>query len=104
MEAMSSGLPVITTNWSAPTDYLTDKNAYLLDPHELVQADDPYFGSNLRHGKWADPQVEDVVEALLAVYKSRQLRDKLGRQARTDCILNWTWDKAAEKFERALHD
>ncbi len=30
VEAMSMGLPVIATNWSGPTEYMTEENAYPL--------------------------------------------------------------------------
>lgn len=39
MEAMACGLPVIATNWSGPTAYLTDKNGFPLKyAEDLVPA------------------------------------------------------------------
>ena len=36
MEALSCGTPVIATNWSGPTAYLTNDNGYLLSINGLI--------------------------------------------------------------------
>jgi hypothetical protein len=98
IEAMATGLPVITTNWSAPTEYLRPENACLVPPGEPVQADDPMFGGFLRQGKWANPSVADVAAAMQKVYKDESYRASIGATARKDCEAKWTWRHAAERF------
>ena len=99
---MSTGLPVITTNWSGQTEYVNEHNAVLIDPGELIQADVPLFNANLAQGKWADPSIEDTAEAMLKVFEDANLRDKIGKQAREDCVSKWTWGHAADDFLEAL--
>ncbi len=52
MEAMATGIPVITTNWSAHLDFMNDSNGYLIAVQQLVP-----FTNNLL---WAEPDKNHV--------------------------------------------
>lgn len=43
MEAMAMALPVIATNWSGPTEYMTETNSYPLRSDGLVEIDEGAF-------------------------------------------------------------
>lgn len=43
MEAMAMALPVIATNWSGPTEYMTETNSYPLRTDGLVEIDEGAF-------------------------------------------------------------
>lgn len=64
MEAMASGLPTIATNWGGQTEYMNDKNSFLLG-YEMVQSE------TYTH-YWAEPKVEDLRQALWEVVRKTQ--------------------------------
>jgi glycosyltransferase involved in cell wall biosynthesis len=43
IEAMSCGIPVIATNWSGPTQFLTEKNGYPIPVKALIPAEYVYY-------------------------------------------------------------
>jgi len=54
---MSMALPVIATNWSGPTAFLTPANGYPLAIDGLVTVADGPFR---KHHKWANPDVSHL--------------------------------------------
>ncbi|MCO5576470.1 hypothetical protein L7F22_030280 [Adiantum nelumboides] len=53
VEAMSMALPVIATNWSGMTEYMTKGNSYPLHVEGLVEVEEGPFKGHL----WAEPSV-----------------------------------------------
>ena len=66
MEAMSSGLPVITTNWSAMPDFVNDDRGYLISAK--VVPVDPSFGL----GNWAEASVSELGQIMRHVATHRR--------------------------------
>jgi glycosyltransferase involved in cell wall biosynthesis len=69
LESMACGKPVITTNYSAHTEYCTNKNSYLVEIDDLETADDGkfFFG----RGEWAEieyDQEEQIIEYMRSCY------------------------------------
>ena len=63
--------PVIATNYSAHTEYLTPENSYLVEIDNLTEAKDDKFFDGF--GKWAhleDRQYEQMIEQMRYVYKN----------------------------------
>lgn len=70
-ECMAINKPIITTNYSAHTEYCNNNNSYLIEIDELEVAHDNkwFFGD----GKWAklgEKQLEQTVEHMRYVYKN----------------------------------
>lgn len=70
-ECMSLNKPIITTNYSAHTEYCNSNNSFLIDIDELEVANDGkwFFGE----GKWAklgQKQMEQTVEYMKYVYSN----------------------------------
>lgn len=105
IEAMSCGLPSITTNWSAHTEFANDKNAYMLNDYELVPAiNEKQISQNyLKFGKWANPSIKELREKMRYVFEHQDEAKALGKKASND-MNNWTWKKAAEKATEAIED
>jgi D-inositol-3-phosphate glycosyltransferase len=82
VEAMASGLPVVTTNLDGIETYLTDGENGL-----LVQAGSP----------------RDLATALASVLDSPSLRASLGAQARED-VRRFTWHRQAQRLERVCFE
>ena len=105
MEAMASGLPVITTRYSAITDYAHDDIAYLIDVERMVPVhDEPFFPVPGEQGEWAEIDYEQLKELLWHVYTHRDEARCTGLKASKEVLNKWTWDHAAEKALALLHD
>jgi glycosyltransferase involved in cell wall biosynthesis len=79
-EAMLRGLPVIATDWSGNTDFLSPATGMPIC-YDLVPVDDPQ--GNYRDGSmlWADPDVDAAAAALRVLRGEPELRAKLGAAA-----------------------
>uniref|UniRef100_A0A7S0H1M3 A-kinase anchor protein 7-like phosphoesterase domain-containing protein n=1 Tax=Amorphochlora amoebiformis TaxID=1561963 RepID=A0A7S0H1M3_9EUKA len=85
VEAMSMGLPVIATNWSGPTEFMTPLNSYPLKINSLVSVKNGPF----RGHKWADPSVSHLRELMRHVFEHPGEAKKKGLQARKDMEENY---------------
>jgi len=90
VEAMSMELPVITTNWSGPTEYLTEENSFPLaiEP-DLIPISFGSMGvepSDIRGHKWADPSIKHLKTLMRYVVDHPDEAEKRGKQARQDLI------------------
>jgi glycosyltransferase involved in cell wall biosynthesis len=103
MEAMACGTPVITTRYSAITEYATPENAFLLDPVRQVPVFDPlFFPRPGEAGQWAEIDIDQLAELMLLVYRERDRAIQTGQRAASDMRGRWTWDHAAEKAAELL--
>ena len=81
-EAMAMGKPVISTDWSATTEFCkndcTIPIPYKLVPVKPEQIDHPYYK---KVESWAEPNIDAAADALLKLYKHPELRKDLGKKA-----------------------
>lgn len=72
-EAMRYGLPVVTTAYAAPMEYL-DTSCAALVSYRPVAAHDPFGPYTTPGGTWADPDIEDAAAQLadLAAHPARR--------------------------------
>jgi len=103
LEALASGLPVITTNWSAHLDWLDQDNAFLIDVEALEPV--PRLGTpnDFVYGgfRWARPSLEHLRHLMRWVYEHRDAARERALKAREVIELNLTWDASAKRmFER----
>ncbi|MFO0851533.1 MAG: glycosyltransferase family 4 protein [Gemmataceae bacterium] len=79
-EAMLLGKPVIATNYSGNTDFMTPDTAYLVDYREVtIPADVPPYPQGF---VWAEPSVEHAATLLRRVYERREEAAERGRRAK----------------------
>ena len=93
LEVMALNKPVITTNYSAHTEYCTTDNAHLIEVTNLVIAEDGKFFNG--EGKWADlgqEQKDQAVEHLRKVYKDNIKTNPAGLSTAS----KYTWSHTAE--------
>ncbi|MCL4426149.1 MAG: glycosyltransferase [Firmicutes bacterium] len=100
MEAMAAGLPVITTGWSAPMDFLSEANSYLipiqgLEPLPPIERwkDRIYAGSC-----WARPSLKETRRWMRHVFVNRQEAKGKGMRARADVLTGFTWEISAQRM------
>ena len=91
MEAMAMGLPVIATNWSGPTAFVTEENGYLLKIKGLVDANLDAFPGH----KWAEPDKDALKELLIRIRDDPEEGRQKGAIARRDILNKWSHEKIA---------
>ncbi len=84
-EAMLLGKPVIATNWSATTDFLTAQNSCPV-PYRLVPAADPQGNYHYPDQRWAEPDIDEAARCLRMLRDDPELRKRLGNRAKGDSV------------------
>lgn len=80
-EAMLAGTPTITTNWSAPKEFLSDDTAYLVPAREIAAEDD--FGVYRESGHtWADPDLETASQLMQQAVEDPQDAQRRAERAK----------------------
>jgi len=92
VEAMAMGLPVIATDWSGPTAFLSGPVGYPLRINGLVNITDGPFAGHM----WADPSVSHLQELLRRVMLDRAEAAEKGRLARLHMVANFSQAIAAK--------
>ncbi|KAK7343954.1 hypothetical protein VNO77_13103 [Canavalia gladiata] len=82
VEAMSMALPVIATNWSGPTEYLTEGNSYPLSVDRMSEVLEGPFEGHL----WAEPSEYKLQVLMRHVMNNPTEATAKGRKAREDMI------------------
>ncbi|CAM0950902.1 unnamed protein product [Alopecurus aequalis] len=82
VEAMAMELPVIVTNWSGPTEYLTEENGYPLDVDRLAEVTEGPFKGHL----CAEPSVDHLRALMRRVFVDREEARSKGMKAREDMV------------------
>jgi len=92
VEAMAMEVPVIATNWSGPTAFLTEDNGYPLAIDGLVTVPSGPFA---KFHKWAQPSVIELRRLMRHVVDHPDEAKAKGRRARQDILEKFTPDKVA---------
>eukprot|EP00741_Cyanophora_paradoxa_P004321 tig00000792_g4195.t1 len=91
IEAMAMGLPVIATNWSGNTEFMTDENSFPLPIDGLVPVPEGPFKGHL----WAQPSVYSLREIMRWVFEHREEARGRGRRARRDVSEKYSLQRLA---------
>lgn len=83
VEAMSMALPVIATNWSGPTEFLSDQWSLPLKVEALRPVS---IGDNHEEHRWAEPSVPHLRQLLRWVAEHRSEGQALGKRARQEVV------------------
>ncbi len=99
VEAMSCGLPTITSYNSGITEYANDSNAILLkDLKEEPIYDRNYFPNSGEFGTWNTPSLDELVYKMNWVLANYSDALKIGAKAAEDMHTKYTWEISAQKF------
>jgi len=97
IEMMSMGKQVITTDYSAHTEFCCHGNAHLIEINDLEPAYDGVFFGDDTVGSWAklgDYQFDMLVEHLRAVHENKTQRNTFG----IDTAKAYSWGNAAQRI------
>lgn len=98
VEAMSMSLPIIATNWSGPTEYMTESNSYPLSTNGLKAVKEGAFKGHL----WANPSTNHLRELLRFTSQHRADVKRKGLQARKDMEEQYSIDAMGLKLKQLL--
>lgn len=79
-ECMALGKPVVATNYSGNTDFMTDENSCLVDYDVIPVPAGGFYGEY--GGTWADPKVDHAVEHLVSLAKDPAKARRIGQLAK----------------------
>lgn len=100
VEAMAMALPVIATNWSGPTEFMTEANSYPVRIEDALVALPEE--SAFRTHKWAQPSATALRAAMRAVASNPQEAKAKGENARRTMVERFSPRVVAELVTEEL--
>lgn len=102
LESMACGCHVVTTNYSAHTEYCNDKNSALVTPKSLESAFDSVFFDGF--GEWAHISDSDIKEMALLVryYYDKWKRGWNQNEFGIETANKFTWSNTARTIKEQL--
>ena len=98
-EMMAMNRPIISTNYSAHTEYCTTENSFLVDVDETEPAiDGLWFHGQGNWAKLGKKQLEQTVEHMRFVYNNNVRTNPNG----VDTAKLYTWDNTASVIHQTL--
>lgn len=92
VEAMAMGLPVIATNWSGMTEYMTERNSYPLQVDRMAEVAEGPFKGHL----WAEPSTGHLMVLMRHVVVHREEARQKGKVARLDMVSKYAQEVVAQ--------
>jgi glycosyltransferase involved in cell wall biosynthesis len=99
-EAMYLGKPVIATNWSGNTDYMTGDNSIGIN-YQLVKLGRQY-GPYEAHQYWAEPDIGQAAYWMARISRDRDLAEKIGRRGQATIMSEYSPEAVGEIIRRRL--
>ncbi|HEY0369516.1 MAG TPA: glycosyltransferase [Chthoniobacterales bacterium] len=101
-EAMLLGKPVIATNYSGNTAYMTRANSMLVE-YKLTPIEES--GAIYKAGnRWAEPSIDDAAKLMRQVFESRDEAKALGARAKVDAERLLSPQAAGERMKTRLRE
>lgn len=100
LECMATGIPCIANPYSAPTEYLNEKNHISITDTRTTIANDGTFFNGTK-GTWSVPKLMHLYELMLDCLNENKDYNDMS----TECIKTarqFSWENAAEKFVTML--
>src|SRR5204863_9436312 len=97
---MCLGKPVIATNWSGNSDFMTSKNSCTVG-YELVPLDRDH-GPYEKGQRWADPDVEEAASYMRALVDDPSYAARIGAQARETIRTEYSPESIGRRYKARL--
>ena len=101
-EAMLLEMPVIGTNWSGHTEFMNERNSFLIQVERFTHiqnSDFPLFNGHY----WAQPSVADLQRKMRYVYSHPEAAKEIGQKARSDLLKNYNLGEIAERVKKEIN-
>ncbi len=103
LEAMSCGLPVIGTAWSAMTEFMNPCNSYLVRPDRLGPCKGMEHIPWYQHWmQWAEPCVNELRYMMRQVFENRNEAQEKAKIARKDVVEKYDWSVTGRLMKERL--
>jgi len=99
-ECMALGKPVISTNFSAPAEFITANNGCPID-FTLVTLD-RNIGPYTRGGVWAEPNTKHAADTMRLLASDKALVSKLGQEAKRTIATHFSPSVIGERYKNRL--
>ena len=100
-EAMLRGIPVIATDWSGTSDFLSFENGLPVS-YRMVPASDPQGEYDCPTQMWADPDIDDAAAKLRLLRNDPALRQRLGDSAKQSASSLFSTSRYVELVQQTL--
>ncbi|KEG13077.1 mannosyltransferase-like protein [Trypanosoma grayi] len=104
MEAMSMGLPVLTTNWGGSTAFATRENSFLIPVDGLEDVVEDVTYGHMKGRKWALPSIDGTAKLMVYVATHPEHARAVGRRARQDIVSTYSEEAVADMISERLRD
>lgn len=99
-EAMSTGLPVIVTNYSGLEEIADPAYAYPLNDLTILPGKNPQIIE--QPGDWAFPDIQELMYNMRYVYEHQDEARQKGKLASTVIHAEHSWEKSAQEMIKVL--
>lgn len=101
-ESMYFGKPVIATNWSGSTDFMTEDSACLVD-YTMVPIGE-YYGTNEPNQFWAEPDVLHASNYMVRLHEDKEYYEKISRNAKEYIRTNFSPEVCGQRMEKRINE
>lgn len=98
LEAMSCGLPIITTAFGGQCDFVTDDNGWIINQGEMVENNWDILYEDI---SWFKPDIQAIRKVLREVYNNKSLVKNKGLKA-LKTSQEYDWNKSADMIKKLL--
>jgi glycosyltransferase involved in cell wall biosynthesis len=105
LEAMAAGLPTIGTRFGGNLEFMNDETSYLVDarlvdvPADAVKEQPLYAGH-----RWGEPDVGQLKEHLVRIYRDRAAARAVGARAREHALEHFDRRVVAQQIAARVRD
>ncbi|WP_417887076.1 glycosyltransferase family 4 protein [Zunongwangia sp.] len=100
-EAMAYGKPVIATNYSGNTEFMSSSNSFLVET--MVKANATIDNHFDKSTIWGNPVEENSVNCIVEVFSNQQLAFQKGKIAKQDIAKHLSYENVGRIIENRFH-
>jgi len=106
LESAATGLPIIFTNWSSPSEYFNDSNSYpcSLSPYPGTTFTKAYPGAPGDNGVWGNCSIGHLKHLMFHVIRNRDEARAKGKAAHEHMKAHHAWKESAARLWPLLFD
>jgi glycosyltransferase involved in cell wall biosynthesis len=101
-ESMYLGKPVVATNWSANTDFMTSNNSCPVN-YKLVELGEAY-GPYEAYQHWAEPDEEHAGEYMKRLFLEREYYNKIAIEGQNTIRTNYSPEAMGQLIKKRLNE